>query len=585
MIKPSRLLLSIVGCLVAGGAGADGYAAQQIVAEPAFSWTGFYAGAQLGGVANFGDVSDPLGPSGFGNPNIATGAFAGGQVGYNYQSGMWVYGVEAELALPDADGTSTCSSLSGTFINSSCKIDIDTFGALTGRIGITLGPDNRALLYGKAGAAWITGDLHTATNDATTGAAGNTFTVVKTGISDWGWTLGAGAEYALPGNWSVKAEYDYAGFGRRSVHLPASANIDIAGAIIDTTPARTGHLSSDLHQFKLGLNYRFGAPVADDAEAVGLAPLKDSVVTATSGYGLEVGGRYWYSWGRSKYDLGLSKSAHTVSYSLISRLTYDDMNASTGEAVARLTAPWNLFAKGFIGGGNVSGGHMNDEDFNIDMQPDSPDQIGYTNTISPKSTGSLPGYGTIDVGYDWWRSADYRFGTYVGYNYYREKYGAYGCAQTMNQSGPCGLASDGNIPAVGHPIIDLHTTWQSMRIGATGEFYLAPGIKLSADAAYLPYVSYDAKDTHYRGNSPAVASINPLTGYGTGTQLELMLSYDVTANLSIGAGARYWAMWTDTGSFRRTYSSEGAVNPANHQHIRAESERMGVLGQVMYKFD
>jgi opacity protein-like surface antigen len=242
---------------------------------------------------------------------MAPGAFAGGQIGYNYQSGVPVYGVEADFNFAAMEGTSTCSSLSGDFINSNCKVGVNAFGTLTARLGLALGPDGRSLIYGKGGAAWLSADVETFTNDSTTngtsGAAGNFYGRNSTDLNPWGWTLGAGAEYALTGNWSVKAEYDYANFGKQSVALLPSAVLDSTGAVVDAVPARQGHVSEEMHLFKLGLNYRLGdhaAPIEDSA----LGSLKDMPATIVSPFGFEIGGRYWYSWGRHKYDLGLGKA-------------------------------------------------------------------------------------------------------------------------------------------------------------------------------------------------------------------------------------------------------------------------------------
>ncbi|MCK9910325.1 hypothetical protein MXD81_14360, partial [Microbacteriaceae bacterium K1510] len=111
-----------------------------------------------------------------------------------------------------------------------------------------------------------------------------------------------------------------------------------------------------------------------------------SLPTAKGPYGFEIGGRYWYSWGRHKYDLGPPRYVPELDYALTSRLTYDNMTASTGEVTARITAPHNLFAKGFIGGGSITGGHMNDEDFNIEgdrnVAPNVKERIPYTVTNS-----------------------------------------------------------------------------------------------------------------------------------------------------------------------------------------------------------
>ena len=66
--------------------------------------------------------------------------------------------------------------------------------------------------------------------------------------------------------------------------------------------------------------------------------------------------------------------------------------------------------------------------------------------------------------------------------------------------------------------------------------------KLSADAAYLPNVSFSGKDNHWLRDLIITES-----GRGRGVQVEGILSYTVTSQFSIGAGARYWAVWTRTG--------------------------------------
>jgi hypothetical protein len=98
-------------------------------------------------------------------------------------------------------------------------------------------------------------------------------------------------------------------------------------------------------------------------------------------------------------------------------------------------------------------------------------------------------------------------------------------------------------------------------------------------------VSVDAKDRHFFGSTADVASINPLRGDGVGTQLEAMLSYDLTAQLSLGIGARYWAMWTTDGSMVRSFDApSGSHETSPPQHLRLETERAGIFGQALYKF-
>lgn len=587
--------ISVAVCFAASGALADGVEERASYERP-FSWTGLYVGAHLGGGLNLIDVTDPLGPSLFGNPIHSPGPFAGLQAGYSYQSGIFVYGVEADLSLPQMEGTGTCSAVNANIINSTCRLSTDAFGTLTGRLGLALGPEGGALIYGKAGAAWSTGSFDVATGDMHAGEQGNPFAIKTAGLTQWGWTLGAGAEYALSSNWSVSSEYDFIRFGDADVTLLPTAYLSSAGVVTGTVPARQGQVSQDTHAIKLGLNYRFGEGglqgsgfPQETTASLSSSPLQ----VAGLPIGLELGGRYWYSWGRHKYDLGFPKAEFGSALADISRLTYGDLQSNTGELFGRVTAPWNLFAKGFIGTGTTSTGHMNDEDFVDHDTPAAGDPpnpwVPYTNALLGGVSGDIPGYGTIDVGYDWWRSGAGKFGTYVGYNYYKERMGARGCVQLINQLGPCGLSPSGggNTPFFGHAVITQEAAWQSLRLGAATEFYLVPALKLSADAAYLPYVSVDAEDRHYSGNTAIVVSHNPMEGSGVGTQLEVMLSYDVTEQISVGVGGRYWAMWTTDASERRTYNRELGGPQANPtpNNVRIETERLGVLGEVRYTFD
>jgi opacity protein-like surface antigen/outer membrane protease len=568
MVTPrARTAIAFLVLLASMSARADGLMTD--APAPPFNWTGLYVGYHTGGGMGISDISDPAGGTLFGNPVRSPGPMAGGQIGYNYQTGSVVWGVEADVSWADMEGTGTCSALSGTFVNSNCLVTTDAFGTLAGRLGLVLGPDDRALIYGKAGAAWSSGSVYAATSDNVSGAAGNPFTNADTDMTLWGWIAGAGAEYALSSKWSVKAEYDYIGFGSHSVTLLPSAFL-AGGAITSSVGPRQGSIDQDLHVFKLGMNYS----LADRA----LPPEPQSALGGFRGFGFELGSRYWYSWGKHQYDLGQLKSAPAPAHSLVSRLTYDNLETNAAEITARIDAPWQLFAKGFIGTGSTTSGRMSDEDFNID------NNFPYTRTRH-QADGEPPAYATIDLGYDWFRAPSYRVGSYVGYSYFHEAIDAHGCVQTANPLGPCGV-TEGSIPASGHAVITQSAVWQSVRLGAAAEFYLAPRLKLSGDAAYLPYVHVAAQDDHFQGNTPNVASINPLRGHGVGTQLEAMLSYDVTEQLSFGVGARYWAMWTTDAHMIRTFDFETPVTaPPPQQDLRMQSDRAGFLGQVLYKFD
>src|SRR5215467_10153757 len=103
--------------------------------------------------------------------------------------------------------------------------------------------------------------------------------------------------------------------------------------------------------------------------------------------GLELGGRYWYSTGR----IGYNYYGDTTTSLLVSRLTYDQLTANSGEIYVRGDTPWGIFAKGLIGVGSIASGHLIDEDF-------FPSATFPYSQTSSTTNGSLS-YGTVDLGY------------------------------------------------------------------------------------------------------------------------------------------------------------------------------------------
>src|SRR5262249_15594167 len=201
-----------------------------------------------------------------------------------------------------------------------------------------------------------------------------------------------------------------------------------------------------------------------------------------SGWDVEFGGRYWHSTGSFQKDL---PAAAASAASLVSRLTYDDVTANTGEFFGRVDTPWNFFVKGFIGGGRISGGHMNDEDWGIGAN------AIYSNTLSDLDASSI-NYATIDGGYSFLKGPGYNVGALLGYNYLYEQMAASTCTQIASPaSGICAP------PIMGLPVITETDRWNSVRIGLAADVWLTNSLKLSADAAYLPYVKFTGTDNHW----------------------------------------------------------------------------------------
>jgi outer membrane immunogenic protein len=187
---------------------------------PFFSWSGFYVGANGGYGWGNASFSDPV----LGNfADKATGWLGGGTIGYNYQLGSWVLGLEGDVdySTIKASDTTICGG-------AGCEVRNDWLGTARGRIGYA-GWGNW-LPYITGGAAY--GDIKF-TNPFGASESQNKL----------GWTLGAGVEYAFLGAWSVKAEYLYVKLGSMTCS-PATCG-----------PSST--VTMPLNIARLGVNYRF----------------------------------------------------------------------------------------------------------------------------------------------------------------------------------------------------------------------------------------------------------------------------------------------------------------------------------------
>jgi outer membrane immunogenic protein len=256
-----KILLTLgVSLLAAGSAFAADMAARPYNKAPAivpiYNWTGFYIGAHAGYGFEGGDADYTYGPSpaAFGldagrlSPK-AEGFIGGGQIGYNWQTGMWVLGIEADISYFDFTGSASTIASTGGVLNppftQSASTKMDWFGTVRGRLGWTATPS--LLLYATGGLAY--GHYDYTINTAFTappfpGAGSETKA---------GWTVGAGAEWAFSPSWSVKGEYLYFDLGDTTVTSLGSPVAPPFSA--STTFQNTGHI------VRAGLNYKFGGPV------------------------------------------------------------------------------------------------------------------------------------------------------------------------------------------------------------------------------------------------------------------------------------------------------------------------------------
>jgi outer membrane immunogenic protein len=200
-----------------------------------FSWTGFYLGASAGAIGlsseNTYSTSDPF-VVGTTDTNRGSGVLAGGTVGYNFQTGQWVIGIEADYSMASAQ---TGSSANFNFAGGNGIANISNLGTVRGRLGWA---SDHTLLYITGGVAW---------GDVTNTAAVPTRVGCRQGFSGTrtGWTFGGGVEHALTDHFTVKLEALYVDFGSKSV---SSAKSGCTFGYSAKTTAAIG---------RLGLNYKF----------------------------------------------------------------------------------------------------------------------------------------------------------------------------------------------------------------------------------------------------------------------------------------------------------------------------------------
>jgi outer membrane immunogenic protein len=187
-----------------------------------YNWTGFYAGINAGYAWGSSSWSSPA------ISNNPKGMLIGLTLGYNWQAGNFVYGLEGDIDWSMVKGSAACG------VSGDCETKNSWLGTARGRIGYAF---DRFLPYITAGAAF--GDIKaTNTNIGFTGGSATKF----------GWTLGGGLEYAFLSNWTAKAEYLYVNLGSFDCGVSCGP---VAPATVDFKA----------NVFRVGVNYKFSGPV------------------------------------------------------------------------------------------------------------------------------------------------------------------------------------------------------------------------------------------------------------------------------------------------------------------------------------
>lgn len=277
--------------------------------------------------------------------------------------------------------------------------------------------------------------------------------------------------------------------------------------------------------------------------------------------------RYWYGMGSTGKDL-----YDTTGSILVSRLTYDDLQTHSLEGLIRVDHSSGLFWKGYVGGGLLAGGTLNDEDFPPVITP-------YSSTLSDLNQQNL-GYASIDVGGALLRGPDFRIDAFVGYHYLYERMKAFGCTQIAGNSSICGTPINNSVA-----VIEQENTWQALRVGLNADVPLFDRLRLNVDAAYLPYVWFSGSDSHLLrigSTTGAFTGAIPEDGHGWGYQIDAVLTYNINDNISIGIGGRYWH---EEASGYTHFEGHVVNTVAAAQVLDWKTDHYGVFLQGTYRFD
>jgi outer membrane immunogenic protein len=250
------------------------YKAPPVPVSANTDWAGFYIGAH-GGYAwgdptlDFDPAQVPLPESGpitgfapaspFTLSSTPKGAFGGLQLGYNWQFGRTVYGIETDVSLANAGGQRAerdftnqfrlFSAQSRTIGNVSLESRLRVFGTVRGRLGYA---SHNVLVYATGGLAWerientvtAAGET-TQDSDSSVNFVGSFNNSQSLRETLFGYAVGGGLEIALDAHWSARGEYMFLGFP------------DHRRTLNEVSPAATLSSGLDLHIVRAGLSYRF----------------------------------------------------------------------------------------------------------------------------------------------------------------------------------------------------------------------------------------------------------------------------------------------------------------------------------------
>jgi outer membrane immunogenic protein len=237
-----------------------------VIVAPLFTWSGFYFGLNAGASFRGSDTATTIGTNAFlAFPPVfaprslqvgETGFVGGAQAGYNWQAGALVFGVEADIQLADGGkrasfvGADLGGGFAGLTLTTTARASLDYFGTLRARLGFT--PVDRMLIYATGGLAYGQAKL---SNSVIVPQAPAVSWAGSASSTKMGWALGAGMEFAVTNNVTLKAEYLHVNLGHVTSYAAGNAAVRAIPALDGVDYVARKAMRSDIA--RVGFNYKY----------------------------------------------------------------------------------------------------------------------------------------------------------------------------------------------------------------------------------------------------------------------------------------------------------------------------------------
>ena len=316
-------------------------------------------------------------------------------------------------------------------------------------------------------------------------------------------------------------------------------------------------------------NLVFGQPKAAGGQ--------QATVVEKPDFSLSIGGRAWYSTGKSDFNFGGFNGVPA----LVSDLRWDDLDSIVAEFTADM-----LFLDEYIltidgGFGAISDGNFTDDDFlpiftSADLISRS---IATADDDNMWFVSVMLGSRVLD-----WNVRDEKPRSYlalmIGYQHWTETYVATQGVQILDPFNLASVPNPGPFPDQGKGITETFT-WDSLLVGVRTEIELLPDFAFKGRFMAVPFTHATMEDIHhFRTDLRQDPSFDATADGGIGVILDATLSYNFWGGVSIEAGYQYWDISSGEGTITAnalTFSVEQVFNEMN-------STRHGAIAGISYSF-